>query len=176
MHAGRRYRSTVRGDSGWIDLRLSGAILTSDPRACFWTFEMRVTNPGGDNGMFSAAFHPQFRDNGEFFVVYGTRSRPKATAVSRFRVSANDRNRADPESEQKLLHILQPWPDHNAACLAFGPDGFLYISLGDGGYSVENGNAQDLSTLLGGILRIDADRHDERRNYGIPDDNPVHWS
>lgn len=132
----------------------------------------RVTNPGGDNGMFALAFHPQFQTNGEFFVVYGTRSRPKATAVSRFKVSGEDPNRADPDSEERLLQIQQPWPDHNAACLAFGPDGYLYVSLGDGGYSLQNGNAQNLSTLLGAMLRMDVDRRDPGLNYGIPKDNP----
>lgn len=132
----------------------------------------RVTNPGGDNGMFCIAFHPQYRNNGEFYVVYGTRARPKATRVSRFKVSANDPNRADPNSEEVLIQIVQPWPDHNAACLAFGPDGYLYISLGDGGYNLKNRNAQDKSTLLGAMLRIDVDQRDNERGYGVPPDNP----
>jgi uncharacterized repeat protein (TIGR03806 family) len=133
----------------------------------------RVIHPGGDNGMFAIAFHPRFRDSGEFFLVYGTRARPKSTVVSRFRVSADDPDRADPDSEEKLIEIVQPWPDHNAACLDFGPDGYLYIALGDGGYSLQNGNAQDLSTLLGSMLRIDVDRRDEGLAYAIPADNPL---
>ena len=72
----------------------------------------RVINPGGDNGMFAVAFHPQYRNNGEFYVVYGSRSRPKATIVSRFSVSDDHPNRANPDSEEVLLKVRQPWPDH----------------------------------------------------------------
>jgi len=163
-------RVFVVTQSGVIHVFPNDARVTS--AKVFLDIRDRVIRPGGDNGMFAVAFHPRFRDNGEFFVVYGTRARPKATVVSRFHVSDNNSDRADPNSEQRLLQISQPWPDHNAACLAFGPDGYLYISLGDGGYNLQNGNAQDLSTLLGSMLRIDVDHRDQGLNYAIPPDNP----
>lgn len=131
-----------------------------------------VARPGGDNGMFALAFHPQFRTNREFFVLYIDRHRPKSTVVARLRVSRDDPNRAERDSAEEILRIQQPFKDHNAACLQFGPDGMLYIALGDGGYNLKNRNAQDLSTLLGAMLRIDVDRRDEGLNYAIPPDNP----
>lgn len=138
----------------------------------FLDIRERVSRPGGDNGMFAVAFHPQFRNNGLFFVVYTTRAAPKSTVVSRFRVSETNPDQADPASEVEFLRVKQPFADHNAACLAFGPDGMLYIALGDGGYSTSNENAQDLSTLLGCMLRIDVDRRDGDLPYAVPKDNP----
>ena len=133
----------------------------------------KVVSPGnGDNGLLGIAFHPQYRSNGEFFVVYTTRARPQSTIVSRFRVSKDNRNRAARDSEQVLLKVRQPLPDHNAACLQFGPDGYLYIALGDGGYHPENGHAQDLSSLLGKMLRIDVNRKENGLPYAIPRDKP----
>ncbi len=127
---------------------------------------------GGDNGMFAVAFHPQFKSNGEFFVVYTTQAAPKSTVVSRFRISDSDPNQANADSEEEILRIRQPWADHNAACVAFGPDNMLYIALGDGGYNTANGNAQDTSTLLGSMLRIDVDHRENGKAYSIPKDNP----
>lgn len=127
---------------------------------------------GGDNGLMSIAFPPGFSGKREFYVVHVAPKRPKFTVVSRYRVSPDDPNRADPSSEKTVLRIAQPFNDHNAACLKFGPDGFLYVALGDGGWNRTNRNAQDLSTLLGGVLRIDVRRPSADRPYAIPPDNP----
>ncbi|MBP9026434.1 MAG: PQQ-dependent sugar dehydrogenase [Phycisphaerae bacterium] len=142
-------------------------------------------NAGGDErGLLGLAFHPDYANNGRFFIYY---SAPRGadvpagfnheTHVSEFRVSA-DANVADPASERVLLRIPQPQSNHNGGDLAFGPDGFLYISTGDGGgggdvgfgHTPGLGNAQDIASLLGKILRIDVNSGDP---YGIPPDNPL---
>jgi len=93
--------------------------------------------------------------------------------VSQFQTRADDPNRADPDSERVILEVEQPWGNHNGSTVLFGPDGYLYISLGDGGAANDPlGSGQDLSTLLGTILRIDVDRQDDGRAYAIPADNP----
>ena len=93
--------------------------------------------------------------------------------VSRFTVSKDDPNRADPESELVVMEIEQPYQNHNGGAIEFGPDGYLYIGLGDGGDRNDpHGNGQNLSTLLGSILRIDVDHPASGKQYGIPADNP----
>ena len=120
---------------------------------------------GGERGLLSAAFHPDYAANGEFFVNYTDRQGD--TVVSRFRVTG-DPNVADPNSEQVLLNVAQPFGNHNGGQLQFGPDGYLYIGMGDGGSGGDPGNrAQDLSTVLGKILRIDVDSANM-----IPPSNP----
>ncbi len=129
-----------------------------------------------EEGFLGLAFHPKFKENGEFFVCY-TPSRKKQpereTIVSRFQVSASNPNRADPASEEVLLRVSQPFWNHNGGTVVFGPDGFLYIVLGDGGYANDQHmNSQNLQTLLGSILRIDVDRTQGKLPYAIPADNP----
>lgn len=136
-----------------------------------------------ERGLLGLAFHPDFADDGRFFAYYSAPLREGAPAdwnhtshVSEFRVSGADPNRADPDSERVLLQVDEPQFNHDAGQLAFGLDGYLYISLGDGGGGDDVGlghppigNGQDISTLLGSILRIDVDNGDP---YGIPPDNP----
>jgi glucose/arabinose dehydrogenase len=122
------------------------------------------------------AFHPQFKENGEFFVYYTakpTAEHPHQSVISRFRVSDDDPSHADPASEEVLLRIEQPYWNHNGGTVVFGPDGYLYIGLGDGGFGGDlHGNGQNLGTLLGSILRIDVDHQDPGLAYAIPHDNP----
>jgi len=129
-----------------------------------------------EEGLLGLAFHPQFAKNQQFFVFY-TAARKKGDArrsvISRFRVSADDPNRADPESEEILLTVPQEYWNHNGGTITFGPDGFLYIALGDGGAGNDpHMNGQNLQTLLAAILRIDIDHRDEKLAYAIPSDNP----
>jgi glucose/arabinose dehydrogenase len=127
---------------------------------------------GGEQGLLGLAFHPDYKQNGYFFLDY-TANNPRRTVISRFKVSHDDPNKADPESELILLEVEQPYSNHNGGQISFGPDGYLYISLGDGGSGGDPLNAgQDLTMLLGSLLRIDVDKISDGRNYAIPDDNP----
>jgi glucose/arabinose dehydrogenase len=124
---------------------------------------------GGERGLLGLAFPPGFPQPGHFYVNY-TRVADGATVVSRFALSA-DPDSALVTSEEVLLEVAQPFANHNAGQLAFGPDGFLYISLGDGGSGGDpEGNGQNRSTLLGNILRIDVES--DIVPYAIPPSNP----
>jgi len=126
-----------------------------------------------EEGFLGLVFHPRYRENGEFFVYYTNRHDPHQNVVARYRARRDDPRRADPDSEQILMTLDKPFWNHDAGTLAFGPDGYLYIATGDGGLANDPyGNGQNLSTLLGKILRIDVDRRDGDLAYAIPADNP----
>lgn len=132
----------------------------------------RVTS-GGEMGLLGLAFHPQYKTNGYFYVNYTNQTDSLRTFISRFSVSPTDPDSADRESEKILLSVTQPYTNHNGGALAFGPDGYLYIGLGDGGSGGDPHNyAQNRSVLLGKILRIDVDSQSGGLPYGIPPDNP----
>jgi len=129
-------------------------------------------NGANEQGLLGLAFHPKFKSNGEFFVCY-TKKENDHTIVARYRISKTDPNVADPESEEIILDIEQPFKNHNGGSIEFGPDGNLYIALGDGGSRNDpNASGQNRSQLLGSILRIDVDAKTDGLNYGIPKDNP----
>lgn len=125
---------------------------------------------GGELGLLSVAFAPDYATSGRFYVAY-TRGRGAGESVlSRFRVSAADPDQADAASEEVLLVVEQPYRNHNGGQLQFGPDGYLWYGLGDGGGSGDpDENADDMTTLLGKMLRIDVSAE---VGYGIPADNP----
>jgi quinoprotein glucose dehydrogenase len=126
-----------------------------------------------EEGLLGFCFHPKFKTNGQFFVYYTTTDAPHTSVVSRFTVNKKNPNVADPASEEIIFSIKQPYWNHNGGAIVFGPDGYLYISLGDGGSGNDpHGNGQNLKTLLGSIIRIDVDHHDQGRKYAIPKDNP----
>lgn len=150
-----------------------------------------------ERGLLGLAFHPRYADNGRLFVIYNAPRGPHQPVeydsqlhLSEFRVRPDDPNQADPASERILMVVGKPQFNHNGGQLAFGPDGMLYVSIGDGGGADDNwfghtggagltrddphptdalGNAQDRTRLLGKILRIDVDDGDP---YAIPSDNP----
>ena len=124
--------------------------------------------PGSEEGMLGLAFHPEYKENGYFYVNYVDRN--DTSIVSRFSVTHHPET-ADKNSEKILLKLAQPFGNHNGGHLAFGPrDGMLYIGFGDGGkWGDPYDNAQNLNTLLGAILRIDVNSGDP---YSIPVDNP----
>ncbi|GAB4299989.1 MAG: hypothetical protein Kow0098_26970 [Ignavibacteriaceae bacterium] len=127
---------------------------------------------GGEMGLLGLAFHPDYENNGYFYVNY-THSDPLFSRISRFRVSSTNPDSADPSSELILIDQPQPYTNHNGGQVAFGPDGYLYISLGDGGSAGDPlNNGQKITTLLGKILRIDIDSTQGNLNYAIPPDNP----
>ena len=126
-----------------------------------------------EEGLLGMAFHPKFQQNGQLFVYYNSTEQDHLCKVSRFCVSKDNPAVADPASEEEIIRIPQPFWNHNGGTIAFGPDGFLYIALGDGGSGNDPlGNGQNLTTLLGSILRIDVNSKDPGLNYAIPKDNP----
>jgi len=129
---------------------------------------------GGEKGLLGLAFHPQLAQNHLVYVHYDRVSGGQLQSViAEYRVSASDANQADPNSERILLTVDQPFPNHKGGQILFGPDGFLYIGLGDGG---SEGDpllfGQNLQVLLGKMLRIDVDHPSGGLQYAIPVDNP----
>lgn len=134
--------------------------------APFLDIRDRVGDQGNEQGLLGLAFHPDYEENGFFYVNYTDKNGD--TMVSRFTVS-EDPNRADPATESKVLTISQPFANHNGGHVLFGPQGYLWISTGDGGSGGDpQGNAQNLDNLLGALLRVDVNQEP----YAIPEDNP----
>ena len=138
----------------------------------FLDIEGRVSRQGNEEGLLGMAFDPDYPTNGYFYVYYSAAS-PRRSTVSRFSASSSNANRADASSEHVILEVGQPFSNHNGGMLAFGPDGYLYVSLGDGGSAGDpRRNGQDTTTLLGSILRIDVSSVAPGGTYAIPPDNP----
>lgn len=130
-----------------------------------------IVSSGGERGLLGLAFHPDYTNNGYFFVYYIDNSGD--TQVARYTVDGSDPNIANPSTALLIIDVEQPFGNHNGGCIQFGADGFLYIGLGDGGSGGDPGNrAQNLETLLGKMLRLDIDNTDGGNNYAIPVDNP----
>jgi glucose/arabinose dehydrogenase len=144
-----------------------------------------------ERGLLGIALHPNFKSNGKFYVAYSSHLDfqqdlgqmlwySHSNVVEEYTMMKGDANSADPSSARRIMS--DPWPqfNHNGHWIGFGPDGKLYISMGDGGYAndwgighnVTMGNGQDMSTTLGKILRIDVDARTGNKAYGIPSDNP----
>jgi len=162
----------------------------------FLNIEDRQPMPDNECGLLSIAFHPGFKTNGLFYIYYNQKNTPDdikrlnnglpvafpfRSVISEFKVSATDSDKADMTSERVIFEVLQPFSNHKGGELCFGPDGYLYFGLGDGGRGDDPfGNAQNCTSFLGKMLRIDVNtrgtagsgkrvRHLE---YGIPSDNP----
>lgn len=160
-HAGDE-RLFIVEQPGTIRVFENGALLPEP----FLDISERVNDRANEQGLLGLAFHPDYAANGVFFLNYT--GADGQTVIARYRVT-DDPNRADPNSETIILQIEQPYANHNGGNLIFGPDGYLYIGMGDGGAAGDPENrAQNLRELLGKMLRIDvnADR------YAIPADNP----
>ena len=126
----------------------------------------RVSSRGSEEGLLGLAFSPH--DRSHLFLYYSA-ANPRRSVISRFNFNLE----VAPESELVILEVEQPYPNHNGGQIAFGPDGYLYIGLGDGGSAGDPlGSGQDTSTLLGSILRIDVSESTEEQPYAIPPDNP----
>jgi glucose/arabinose dehydrogenase len=136
-------------------------------QAPFLDIRDRVSS-GGERGLLSVAFHPNYAANGFLYVNYTDLQGD--TRVERYTVSATDSNAVDTTSHKLILFVPQPYPNHNGGLVMFGPDGMLYIGMGDGGSADDPQNrAQNRDLLLGKMLRIDVDRGDP---YAIPAGNP----
>jgi glucose/arabinose dehydrogenase len=172
----RGYSNTVGiencGDSRLFIVQQEGKIFICDSSG------FRMPNPflditdrvsfKGEQGLLGLAFDPAYASNGFFYVNYINKS--GNTQIARFRVSGNP-NRANPNTEKFILQVNQPFNNHNGGCTRFGPDGYLYIGMGDGGSGGDpNNNSQNPMSLLGKMLRIDV--HSGSNPYNIPADNP----
>jgi len=154
-------------------------VFDNDPNVSSWDMFLDIDDivdqDGGytEEGLLGLAFHPNFENNGYFYVNY-TDHGPRRNVIARYTVSNNNPNQANYNSSQIILEVGQPYTNHNGGQMGFGPDdGYLYISFGDGGSAGDPlGNGQDLSTLLGSLIRIDVDNPSGGLNYGIPADNP----
>jgi len=169
----------------------------SDRMVELGTFEGDYADPNQDydeRGLLGIEFHPEFSENGRFYVHYSAPSNDETPdgwshveVVSEFQAN-EDMSQGDPESERVLMEFQKPQYNHDAGPMAFGPDGYLYVPMGDGGGANDNmeghvddwydgnegGNGQDVSeNLLGSVLRVDVDQEGEDRPYGIPEDNPL---
>ncbi|MCE9604610.1 MAG: PQQ-dependent sugar dehydrogenase [Planctomycetia bacterium] len=127
-----------------------------------------------EEGLLGLAFHPKYKTNGEFFVFYTPLEQPRRSRISRFKVDPKNPNAADPKSEEVVIEIAQPFANHNGGTIVFGPDGMLYIGMGDGGGAGGDPlvNGQNLGTHLSKILRIDVDHKHAGLAYAVPKDNP----
>jgi glucose/arabinose dehydrogenase len=162
-----RGRLFVVEQAGTIRIVENGRVL-SEP---FLDIRDRVVDSQGERGLFSIAFDPRYQDNGVFYVDYTSSLGKLHSRISRFK--RRDANHADPQSETVLLKIDQPYNNHNGGQLAFGPDGYLYIGMGDGGSANDpHGNGQNPAVLLGKLLRIDVSHETGSQRYAIPRDNP----
>jgi glucose/arabinose dehydrogenase len=147
-------------------------------------------NRGNEEGLLGLAFHPKYKQNGEFFVYYSAHDmvdgkHERHSVVSRFKVSKEDPRKADPSTEERIwVSARDPYENHNGGCIAFGPDGYLYISLGDSGSADDPlTTGQNPRDWFASLLRIDVDHPADGKAYGIPSDNPkvrdskfAHWA
>ncbi|MBC7788694.1 MAG: PQQ-dependent sugar dehydrogenase [Anaerolineae bacterium] len=164
------YLTAPAGDARQFIVEQGGRILVVENGSVlstpFLDIGSKITS-GGERGLLSVAFHPRYASNGFFYVNYTDLSGD--TRVERYRVSGN-RNAADPTSAKLIITISQPFSNHNGGLVMFGPDGMLYIGMGDGGSGGDpQGHGQNRQSLLGKILRLNVDLGDP---YSIPPDNP----
>ena len=141
------------------------------PPDTFLDIRNRVSDRGNEEGLLGLAFDPDYQDNGYFYVYYSASS-PRRSVIARYHAPPGTGS-VDPSTEKIIMEIGQPYSNHNGGQVTFGPDGYLYVGLGDGGSGGDpRGHGQDLRTLLGTILRIDVSTLDETGSYAVPPDNP----
>lgn len=155
---------------GTVRILQNGALLPGN----FLDLQSIVNYDGQEQGLLGIAFSPNYATDRKFYVNYTQDEGNRETHISEFTTMASDPNTADPNSERVLLVVNQPFPNHKGGQLVFGPDGFLYIGLGDGGSGGDPlGNGQNTSTFLGKMLRINVNPpFATGKEYGIPADNP----
>lgn len=138
----------------------------------FFDISDRKPHQQNEEGLLGMAFHPQYKANHKFYVFY-SQQEPKRSVVSEFQASASDPDKADLSSERILMEIQRPYWNHDGGCMVFGPDGYLYFSVGDGGDAGDpHSVGQSLNFWQAKILRIDVNSREVHSRYGIPKDNP----
>jgi len=146
---------------------------SGDRKSVFADFTPEVFSARGPNGLLGLAFHPQFRENRKYFLKYQVFEDGKIATVLVERQAAPDFKRDSGQPSRRLLKIVSVAEHHNGGCIEFGPDGFLYLGMGDSAPNFDpQGHGQDLRLLFGKMLRLDVDRRDAGLSYGIPADNP----
>ena len=165
------------GGSRWYVTEQRGRVLAFEDRPdvretpVFLDISDRVSNAGNEEGLLGLAFAPDFATSRAFYVYYSA-ANPRRSVLSRFQANAAGTS-ADPRSESLILEVAQPFSNHNGGQIAFGPDRFLYVGLGDGGSGRDPmGNGQNLGALLGKLLRLDVSGAGNGRAYRVPPDNP----
>jgi glucose/arabinose dehydrogenase len=177
-----RMEQVKDGTGRFFVLEQKGRIVVVDGEKTneFLNIVERKPFASSEEGLLGLAFHPGFKTNRQFYIYYNQQD-PRRSVVSEFKVSAADENKADMTSERKLMEVSQPYPNHKGGQVSFGSDGYLYITLGDGGFANDpHNNAQNTAALLGKILRIDVNsrtnivdgKHTNSLEYGVPADNP----
>jgi putative heme-binding domain-containing protein len=146
---------------------------TDEEKSVFADLGGEVFYERGPNGLLDVAFHPKFRENRKYYLKYQVFEEGRVTTIVVEKTFAADFKSDSGKSPRRLMKIVSVAEDHSGGCLQFGPDGFLYIVMGDTGpHNDPNGHAQNLQLLLGKLLRIDVDRTEGDRAYAIPADNP----
>jgi glucose/arabinose dehydrogenase len=159
-------RTFIVQQGGEILVRKNGAVLPTPLLDIH-----NLVTPSNEQGLLGLAFHPSYKTNRKFYVNYTNRDGD--TIIREYRTLASNPDRTDPTSPRTILKVRQPYSNHNGGMLAFGPGGYLYIGLGDGGGGGDPGNrAQNLNTMLGKMLRIDVDKATLGRAYAVPKSNP----
>jgi len=165
-------RIFVVQQGGLIRVFPNDSAVTAASVSTFLNLSNRLGGSTGEEGLLGLAFHPDYANNGYFYVNYSAGS-PRRTVIARYSVIPGSPNKADSLSWMSILEINQDFSNHNGGNLAFGPDGYLYIGMGDGGSGNDpNNRAQDSTQLLGKMLRIDVDNVVSPATYSIPPDNP----
>ncbi|NXT11182.1 HIPL2 protein, partial [Prunella fulvescens] len=177
--ADRTHRAFVAEQLGLVWVYLPNGSRLEEPFLDIRSMVLATPRLGDKRGFLGMAFHPKHKNNGKFYICYSYmgKNRVEKIRISELKVLASDANKADPGSERILLELEELPANHNGGQLLFGVDGYLYIFTGDGGKAGDRfgrfGNAQNKSTLLGKVLRIDVDgRSPDGKPYRIPPDNP----
>jgi glucose/arabinose dehydrogenase len=179
-------RMFIVDQTGMIEIMIANGTVLDEPFLDARDRMVDLSPAYDERGLLGLAFHPDFAKNGRLFVLYSAPRRTGAPAdwsctnyISEFAVSKDNPNKTNMSSEKILLQIDKPQMNHNGGTIAFGPDGFLYVPLGDGGGAGDtgighqpDGNGQNTSVLLGKILRIDINSKSPGIEYGMPPDNP----
>ncbi|KFP81761.1 HHIP-like 2, partial [Apaloderma vittatum] len=180
VHANdRTHRMFVAEQVGVIWVYLPNGSRLEEPFLDIKNIVLATPWIGDERGFLGMAFHPKYKYNGKFYIYYSymDKNRVEKIRISELKVLASDVNKADPLSERNLLELEEPAANHNGGQLLFGVDSYMYIFTGDGGKAGDPfgkfGNAQNKSTLLGKVLRIDVDgKSPDEKPYRIPPDNP----
>ena len=146
---------------------------SGNKKIIFADFGGELFNERGPNGLLGMAFHPKFPENGRYFLKHQVFEDGKIATILVEKLASSDRRHDSGKASRRLLKIVSVTQDHSGGCIAFGPDGYLYLGMGDTGPQHDpQGHGQNMHTFLGKIIRIDVDKPDGDRPYGIPADNP----